>query len=250
MVAPGRDKRPFFIGIGVVVVAGIAWLSYLSTRKEADTIIQLDSTVTHVPNQGHVIGSDSARTEVVEYADFECPGCGSFATLTEPDVRTRLVNTGIIRFRFVDFPLSMHRNTLNAHLAAWCAGEQGKFWEMHDIIFENQDRWNGEATNNPDGALADLASHVGVNMPQYQSCVSARKYLGQIQANVDAGNRAMVGSTPTLIIGNKQVKGAIPYDEFKRQVDEVLAQQPAKRAAAPAATKQATKAISAKTKTK
>ena len=250
MVGPGRDKRPFYFGIGVVLVAGIAGLSYMSTRKPADTIIQLDSTVAHVPNQGHVIGSDSARTEVVEYADFECPGCGSFATLTEPDVRTRLVNTGLIRFRFVDFPLSMHRNTLNAHLAAWCAGEQGKFWEMHDIIFENQDRWNGEATSNPDAALGELASHVGVNMPQYRSCVSARKYVGQIQANVDAGNRAMIQSTPTLIIGNKQVKGAIPYDEFKRQVDDVLAHQTAKPAAMPVGTKQATKASSAKTKTK
>jgi len=251
VVGGGADKRPFYIGIGLLVVAGIATLSYMSVRQPAETIVQLDSTVARVPNQGHVIGSDSARTEVVEYADFECPGCGSFATLTEPDVRTRLVNTGIIRFRFVDFPLTMHRNTLNAHLAAWCAGEQGKFWEMHDIIFENQDRWNGEATNSPDRALVELASHVGVNVPQYQSCVSSRKYLGQIQANVDAGNRAMISSTPTLIIGNKKVTSPIPYDVFKRHVDEVLAQQPAKPAAQPAATKQAsTKATSTKTKTK
>ena len=242
----GGDKRPFYIGIALLAVAGIAGLSYVSARTPAESIVQLDSTVAHIPNQGHVLGSDSARTEVVEYADFECPGCGSFATLTEPDVRARLVNTGIIRFRFVDFPLTMHRNTLNAHLAAWCAGEQGKFWEMHDIIFENQDRWNGEATKNPDRELAELARHVGVNIPQYQSCVSSRKYLGQIQANVDAGTRAMVASTPTLIIGNQKVTGAIPYDVFKRHVDDVLAQQPAK----PSTKQPATKQASAKTKTK
>jgi protein-disulfide isomerase len=185
----------------------------------------MDSSVTLVPNQGHAIGSDSAPLEVVEFADFECPACGSFATLAEPDVRARLVNTGKIRFRFIDFPLTIHRNTRTAHGAAWCAGEQGKFWEMHDLIFQNQDRWNGEATRNPTSALANLARQLGLNMAQYDSCMSTGKYNGQIQANVDEGIRRQIQSTPTFIIGPRKIANALPYDAFKRQVDEVLAEK-------------------------
>jgi protein-disulfide isomerase len=157
---------------------------------------------------------------VVEFADFECPGCGSFATLTEPDMRSRLVNTGLVRFRFMDFPLNMHPNAMTAHLAARCAGEQGKFWEMHDAIFMNQDRWNTQATRRPDRVLAPLARQVGVNADQYESCMSTRKY----QANVDEGVRRGVNGTPTFFIGNKRTSDVLSYDALKRLVDDALAQ--------------------------
>jgi protein-disulfide isomerase len=219
-------KRWFYIVLALLLVGGIAFLSYMTTRPPQQSVLQLDSTVALVPNQGHVIGSDSAPVEVVEFADFECPGCGSFATLAEPDVRSRLVNTGIVRFRFMDFPLAIdaHRNNRDAHLAAWCAGEQGKFWEMHDIIFQNQDRWNTEATKRPDRPLAELARQVGVDPTQYERCVSSRKFAGQIQANFDEALRRQIRMTPTFIIGNKLLVGAASYDKFKAQVDEVLAQ--------------------------
>ena len=215
-------KRGFYIVLAVVLIVGITALSYMATRP-TQTVTQIDSTIAPVPNQGHVIGSDSAPVEVVEFADFECPACGSFATLTEPDVRSRLVNSGIVRFRFMDFPLAMHRNTWSAHRAAWCAAEQNKFWEMHDALFQNQDRWNGETTSRPDRVISDLAKQLGLNMTQYAGCITSRKFQAQIQANVNEGNRLQVPSTPTFIIGNKRVTTALSYDEFKRHVDEALA---------------------------
>lgn len=221
----GGGKRWFYILLALLLVAGIGWLSYVSTKPPAHSVWQVDSSVALVPNQGHVIGSDTAPLEVVEFADFECPACGSFATLAEPDVRARLVNTGVIRFRFMDLPLNIHRNTRAAHGAAWCAGEQGKFWEMHDIIFQNQDRWNGETTSRPQPVLTDLARQIGVNMPQFESCMTTGKYAGQIQANFDEAVRRSVPSTPTFFFGNRRVTSALPYDQFKRHVDEVLAEK-------------------------
>jgi protein-disulfide isomerase len=219
----GRDqKKTFYIILTLLAIVGITTLSYLSSRS-SQNITQIDASIAAVPNQGHVIGSDSAPIEVVEFADFECPACGQFANVTEPDVRTRLVNTGLMRFRFIDYPLEMHRNTWPAHLAAWCAAEQGKFWEMHDLIFQNQDRWSGEATTRPAGVLTPLARQLGINMQQYESCVESRKYQGQIQANYNEAGRRGVGSTPTFFIGTRQVRGVIPYDEFKRYVDEAVA---------------------------
>jgi protein-disulfide isomerase len=215
-------KRWFYIVLAVLLIVGIATLAYLAARPN-QSVAQVDPTIVPVANQGHVIGSDSALVEVTEFADFECPACGNFANLTEPDVRARLVNTGLIRFRFMDYPLPMHPNTWSAHMAAWCAGEQGKFWEMHDAIFLNQDRWSAETTRRPDNVLNPLARQVGVNMSQYESCVRARKYQPQIQANVNEATRRGVNSTPTFVIGNKQVATSISYDQFKRLVDEAIA---------------------------
>jgi|SRR5688572_4370128 protein-disulfide isomerase len=223
----GGGKRVFYLALVILLVAGIATLSYLASRPKG-TVSQADSTAVPITNQGHVIGSDTAPVEVVEFGDFECPACGNFANLTEPDVRARLVNTGLIRFRFMDYPLPMHKNTWNAHSAAWCAGEQGKFWEMHDVIFQNQDRWSAEATRRPDGILSGLARQVGLNMDQYENCVSSRKYYPQIQANLDEAIRRGVPSTPTFVIGNRQIASTMPYDEFKRYVDAaVTAARPA-----------------------
>lgn len=215
-------KRWFYIALAAVLIAGIGILSYMSVRPSG-AVSQVDTTLPPIPNQGHVMGSDSAAVEVVEFADFECPACGSFATLTEPDVRTRLVNTGLVRFRFMDFPLSMHPNAWPAHLASWCAAEQGKFWEMHDAIFMNQDRWNTQATSRPDRVLGGLARQIGANMDQYEACVSSRKFQPQIRANVDEGARRAVSGTPTFFIGSKRIAEPLSYDEFKKYVDEALA---------------------------
>ena len=219
----GGDKRWFYIALGALLIGGIGTLSYLSVRP-SQAVSQVDSTLPPIPNQGHVLGTDSAALEVVEFGDFECPGCGSFATLAEPDIRARLVGTGLIRFRFMDFPLSMHPNTWPAHLASWCAGEQGKFWEMHDAIFMNQDRWNTQATSRPERVLGGLAKQVGLNMDQYDACMSSRKYQQQIRANVDEGNRRGVSGTPTFVFGSKMVREPLSYDEFKKYVDDALAQ--------------------------
>jgi protein-disulfide isomerase len=212
-------QRWFYILLALLLIAGIATLSYLASRPKGVSQV---ADVTPVPNQGHVLGSDSALVEVVEFGDFECPACGAFANLTEPDVRARLVNGGQIRFRFMDYPLPMHRNTWAAHGAAWCAGEQGKFWEMHDVIFQNQDRWNGEATRRPDRVLTDLARGVGLDMARYEQCVESEKFRPQIKANLDEANRRGIPSTPTFIIGTKQISNNLSYDQFKRYVDEAL----------------------------
>lgn len=229
----GDSKRGFYIILGVLLLAGIAAIGYQVIKPPAQTVFTMDSTVTLVANQGHVIGSDTALVEIVEFADFECPACGNFATLTEPDVRTRLVNTGQVRFRFMDFPLEGvgHNNTRAAHMAAWCGGDQGRFWEMHDMIFGTQDRWSSYATNRPLPVFESLAQQVGLDVPQYQSCMSSRKFLGQIQSNVDEGLRRGVNSTPTFFIGNRKVATNISYDQLKSHVDDAIAQARGTKAA-------------------
>lgn len=237
-VEPGRGKRSgvvksakkpganraFYVIIVAVAVVGIAALTYVSTRPSQVTNINpYDSTLPKVNSQGYVIGSPSAPIEVVEFGDFECPQCGRFATLTEPDVRSRMVDSGKIRFRFIDFPLDMHRNTWNASRAAACADEQGKFWQMHDAIFANQDRWNTEATTNPDKVLKQIGDGVVPNASQFDKCVDTKATQAKIQAHWQLATDRKLPGTPTFIIGDKQISEFLPYDTFKALVDSAIA---------------------------
>src|SRR3954465_10515115 len=169
-------NRAFYLIIVAIAVIGIVALAYMSTRPKGGRTVAFDSSLPKVASQGYVMGSPNASLEVTEFGDFECPQCGRFATLTEADVRSRLVNSGEIRYRYIDFPLEMHRNTWNASIAAACADKQGKFWEMHDAIYASQDEWNGEATGNPNKVLKNVASKVqGIDMSKFGDCLDNRK---------------------------------------------------------------------------
>jgi protein-disulfide isomerase len=220
-VRRGGPPRGFWIALGVVAVIGIAALGWSVTRPTT-AVRHLDPAMP-IKAEGYVLGSPTAPVEVIEFADFECPGCGQYATITEPDVRTMLVNTGKIRMRYMDFPLPMHKNTWDASLAASCANDQGKFWPMHDAIFANQDRWNGEATSRPRGVLADLAKGLGLDMTKYGACMDAETHRPQIEATQAEAERRQVQQTPTFIFNGTVVAGALPFDKFKQYVDEATA---------------------------
>jgi protein-disulfide isomerase len=219
------SNRAFYIIAGAIVVLGIAALSWMSTQpKGTDVASRIDTTLAPVQSAGYVMGSPTARLEVTEFGDFECPQCGRFATLTEPDVRTRLVNTGLIRYRFIDYPLPMHANTWNASRAAACADEQGKFWEMHDAIFENQDHWDGEATSKPDKVLKQLGEQIpGINKDQLDKCIDTKQMQAKIQAHYKLATDKKLSGTPTFIFGDKQIAAFLTYDEFKQMTDTALA---------------------------
>lgn len=163
---------------------------------------------------GWVAGSDSAPVEVEEYADFQCPACKQFAVMTLTDVMDRLVRTGQVRWRFRDFPIvSLHPNAMAAHEAAACAGEQGKFWEIHDQLYYNQPQW--EFSRNAPRQFRGFAERVGVDLRKYDECLSTHRYAGRIQASVQQGQARGVSSTPTLIVGGMLITGAVAYDSMK-----------------------------------
>jgi protein-disulfide isomerase len=222
----GGPGRGFWLALGLAAVVGVAVLGYLMSRPKV-TATAIDPSLPPMKAEGYLLGSPTAPVEVIEFADFECPGCGQFSTVTEPDVRTNLVNTGKIRMRYIDFPLPMHKNTWDASLAAACANDQGKFWELHDAIYANQDRWNAEATSRPRSVLADLAKGIGLDMSKYDDCMKADTHRAKVQAHLQEAERRQVSQTPTFVIGGKMIPGAIPYDTFKKLVDEELAKMPA-----------------------
>lgn len=221
-VRRGGPPKGFWYALAVIAIVGIGVLAWSTSRPKATTS-RIDPSLPALKAQGYVMGSPAAPVEVIEFADFECPSCGQYATITEPDVRTNLVNTGKIRVRYMDYPLPMHRNTWDASLAASCANDQGKFWEMHDAIFANQDRWGGEATSRPRGVLSDLAKGLGLDMNKYGACMDAETHRAQIQANLAEAERRQIQSTPTFVFNGTVVAGALPYDAFRKYVDDATA---------------------------
>jgi protein-disulfide isomerase len=240
-VKSARKRSPntlFYVALGLLAIAGLGTLGYVASRGSDRQVVTLDPNLPPVQSEGYVIGSPSAPIEVLEFADFECPACAQFATLHEPDVRTRLVNTGQVRLRFLDFPLVEigHRNSPTASLAAACANEQGKFWEMHDAIFATQDKWATQVTSNPRRVIDPLASQVGLDVARYNQCMESQKFVAHIQAHRQAAQRYRIQSTPSFVIGGRVFAGSLSYDEFKRRVDEARAAAPATAPAAGATT--------------
>ena len=221
--AQQRSMKPFYGALAVVALVGVALLAWVAARPKND-VRTVDPNLPPAQAEGHLLGNPNAPVQVLEFADFECPSCGQFATITEPDVRKRLVETGLVAYRYFDFPLSIHRNTIAASSAAACAGDQGKFWEMHDRIFEGQNDWNSEATTRPNKVFAQYAKDLGLDTGKWQSCVDAGTHLPVIEANRKEGERRMIESTPTFVIGKRQIPGALAYDRFKAYVDSAAAE--------------------------
>jgi protein-disulfide isomerase len=224
--ARNASSRPkaFLWLLGVIALIGVAALGYvISKPKTGPTdVVTGPDTSNAGPAQGYMMGKVDAPVKISEYADFECPGCAGFATITEPDVRARIIEPGLASLTYYDFPLTQHRNTLAASNAAACADEQGKFWPMHDRIFQAQDEWNGQATDRPKPFLKRYATEVGVDVAKWEACYDSRKYQKRISANLADGVRRGVGSTPTFIIGNKMYRGMGSYDQLKAIVDSIV----------------------------
>jgi len=206
----------------------VAALAYVATKPKASSDVRDVADTTNAgPSQGYLIGKVDAPVKIMEFADFECPSCAGFATVTEPDVRSRIIEPGLANLTYYDFPLTQHRNTLAASNAAACADEQGKFWPMHDRLFQAQDEWNGEATDAPKAFFKRYAGEIGLDVAKWETCFDARKYQPRINANLADGLRRGVGSTPTFVIGNKLYAGMRSYDELKHIVDSIARVSPA-----------------------
>lgn len=209
-MAQSMNLKPFYAALGAIAVVGAAaiWTARSSGSASEVEVGALPVSATSFP--GHVLGSDSAPVEIIEYADFECGACAHFAILTLPDIKQRLVGTGRVRLRFRDFPLPGHSKSLPAHMAAACAGEQGRFWEMKDQIFFGQQAWVRD--RRPARRFEQYAKTIGLDMRQYEACVDEERYAAQIAAGRDEGIAVGVNSTPSFLIGGLLVTGTIPYD--------------------------------------
>jgi protein-disulfide isomerase len=210
--------RQFYVVLAVIAVAGGVLIARAASNRSPELTSDTEAPLAS-GQRGVVMGSDSAKIEVMEFSDFECPWCGRFAVLAMPDVKQRLVATGRVRWRFVHFPLQGHRKSPYAHLAAACANEQGKFWEMHDILYQNQEEWvNG---GNLKGIIDGYADGIGLDRPRYRSCVQNRSAWGRVRADKALGDSLGLNGTPTFFINRRLLNENPSADRLVHIVDSL-----------------------------
>jgi protein-disulfide isomerase len=176
-----------------------------------------------------LMGDKKARLVLVEFSDFQCPFCGRFVRETLPEIEKDYIKTGKLKYVFRDFPItSAHKDAFKAALASGCALDQGKFWEMHDQLFENQTAFT--VYN-----LTQRAEAIGLNKEKFQQCLNNNEYETEVQSDFADGLKAGVNQTPTFFLGVTQpnstkvkvltvITGAKPYAVFKAAIDSALQQ--------------------------
>ncbi len=215
------SKKQFTLLLVAIGVLGAGALGWVATRSKGGGEV-VDPNLPLGTAQGFLMGSPDAPVKIVEFADFECPACAQFAMLTEPDIRERLVKPGLASIEFFVFPLPMHPNTWSASNAAYCANEQGKFWEMHDRVFYTQDLWNTQSTSNPGKKMKTYAADIGLDAGKFAECFDSQRHYPNIKASGAEAEKRGINETPSFIIGGKKYSGSLPYDEIKKLVDAEL----------------------------
>jgi protein-disulfide isomerase len=216
-------NRFYLVLAGVAVAAGVLiWFGSRPTSSTPTGGANAAVTITAADSafRGHVLGSDSAPVEVIEYADFQCPHCAEFAVVQFPTIREQLISTGRLRWRFMEYPLGFQWSHISA-LAAECAADQGKFWEMEASLFQRQAEW-GRGRKSPMGLFRDLAEGLGMDAQAFSSCVTDERPAGRIEWSRQVGTAQNVTGTPTFFVRGAKVDIATS-DGFKALVDSLTA---------------------------
>ena len=215
----------------VLVIVGLVWLrdrftTGTAAAKNAPTLadnqLKNDAGTQNVASgvttdNNYFLGDEKAAITLIEFSDYQCPFCGRFYQQTLPQIKENYVKTGKVKFVFKDFPLeSIHPFAMPAAIAARCAGDQDKFWEYHDKIFENQ-------ASLSDANLKQWAKDLKLDTAKFNDCLDKQKYLDAVRKDQQEGSAAGVTGTPAFLIEGKLISGAQPYSVFQQAIDAALA---------------------------
>ncbi len=201
-------------GIVAAIVVGMVGL-FLATNKP-------DATLKPTADAGKLVRDDSykqgtsSKVTIVEFGDYQCPACGN----AYPNLKKVVAeNKDSVTFVFRNYPLPMHKNAKAAAEAAEAAGAQGKYWEMHDMLYDNQTAWQSSGT--PSIMFADYATKIGLDVDKFRGYLNANDGAARIKVDQDDGDALKVSSTPTIYVNGKQVAD-YSYDSLAAAVSDAL----------------------------
>lgn len=173
-------------------------------------------------------GNADATVTLMEFSDYQCPFCARHNRDVMPTLQKEYIDTGKLKFVMREKPLpTLHKNAIGASQAALCAGDQDKYWDMHDIMFENQRQLGVDN-------LKVLAGNIGLDAATFNECLDSKKYEKHVKSDMALGAKLGSTGTPAFVLGltdpndpNKAkmsvfIKGARPLDSFKEAIDDLL----------------------------
>ncbi len=208
--------KPLMVIVGAIIVAGIIAI-YLSRQgTAAETTSAAGNSITPLASadgSGRIRGAADAPLTLVEYGDYQCPTCGQYHPIVS-ELLSRY--HGKLKLEFHHFPLvQMHPHAMAAALAAESAGDQGKFWEMNDLLFEHQNDWSRNP--NAEGIFLQYALQLGLDSNRFMQAMRSPDTQARVLADVTRGNKIVQG-TPTFIL-NGQVMPDLPnLEEFSARI--------------------------------
>jgi len=239
IVQKERRNRLFTIGLITLGAAILVFAVIWPQLRPAAEVVAVDP-VAYTSADDNAIGDPNAPIRMEEFGDFQCPFCERFHEETEPLLRQYYVDTGKVHFvfrsmgNFVSDNLAKSRGTTartesqDSALAAYCAGDQDKFWDMHTHLFANA---LGEDVGSfTDKRIKSIAEAAGLDMAAFNSCYDSGKYLDRIQQDFEDGQAAGINGTPGFLVTytvngetkSKLIEGAVPFANFQQELEAVL----------------------------
>lgn len=234
-----KMQRLMLVGGGLLVVLAIALFFIISANQPVGEIVMPEFKPRPQANF-NAMGDPNAPVKIINYSDFKCPHCGRFATTTEHQIVEAYIATGKVYFEYRSVGQFLSPESARAAEAAYCAGDQGKFWEMHDIIFTNLMEGPNRGQFS-DARLIAFAEKLNLDMGMFKNCFNNGKYAARLledQQNaarditstsnyadlVAAGQYSSGGlSTPSFVINGRLIPGAVPFSTFQQEIEAALA---------------------------
>jgi protein-disulfide isomerase len=195
--------------------------------QPAPSAQQLPQNLTVKGDAKYVLGKSDAPLTMVEFTDFQCPFCGRFESTTFPEIKKKYIDTGKLRLILRDLPLSdLHPYALKAAQSVHCAGDQGKFWEMKETMFKNQNRLDIDS-------LSGYAKDLSLNIDTFKNCMTDGSHLTEIGDEVKYALSLGITGTPTFVLGHavgdmvqgQVIVGAQPLAVFETAINSMLNKQ-------------------------
>jgi len=213
-----KQEIKILLGIGIVTAAILFGAIFLLGQQSSSSqnAKSVDQSLL-IRENSNKLGSDSAKIKFVEFGDLQCPACGQ----AYPVVKRVISDyNGKILFVFRNFPLSIHQNSQVAAEAAEAAGAQGKYWEMNEMLYQNQGAWS--ASNSVLDVFTDYAKTLKLDTEKFKQDVKDNKFAKKIQDDTNDGVALGVNATPTFYLNGKQIVGVPSYDSLKKEIDNLL----------------------------
>jgi protein-disulfide isomerase len=223
-----RSVLPFVI-IGGVLVAVVVAVVLMSQRASNNATVNENFNAAATPTGPRQVaagapdpyerGGAKASVTLEEFSDFQCPACGGL----EPGLRKVVKDYGErVRLVFRNYPLPMHRYAFQAARAAEAAGQQGKFWEMHDVLYDNQKEWSDSME--PRVQFDSYATRLGLDVQRFKADIERQDLADRIKADVQRGNSLNVRGTPTVYLNGRELMPGklVTEDDLRREIDAAL----------------------------
>jgi protein-disulfide isomerase len=202
--------------MGVILIAIIA-IGFLLMRTDKTQTVDSGKIIR---DDSHMTGSQGAKMTIVEFGDYQCPSCGAAHPILK-QILAQYQSNPNFNFVFRNFPLPMHANALPAAEAAEAAGAQGKYWEMHDKLYENQGEWSENI--NALAVFANYAQQIGLDVDKFTTDIRNSKYKDFISADANDALALSLNATPTFFVNGTMQVGVPDYNALKKTIDEALA---------------------------